>query len=166
MISNDITIRLGVDFLPRDEWALARGGTYSMAYAVADWEAGVSRTKSDSLLDRTVKLPTLTNGAAAFVKNAPAQGAGGVDLTKRVYDDDSSGPAATNNKILDLGGALVKAIGGTPVYAANNGLQLDGGIEVGAQHDYDFDPSDGTPADKFDFVGIATSRDGARARLR
>ena len=130
-------------------------GSSGMDYSVAAWEAGVRATKSNSATDANIVLPTLTNGAAAFITNGPNIGANGINTDTLRYDNNTNGANAINNNTLYLNTANVKAIGVTAIYAPDNTQQLDGEIAFSSSFGFDFDPTDGISANTFDFIGVA-----------
>lgn len=156
-LTNNITIKLGVGTAALGTGIIGSTGSSGMDYSVANWEAGVNATKSNSATDTGIVLPTLTNGAAAFITNGPANTANntGINSTTLRYDNSTTGAASTNNKVLYLNTANVKAIGGTAVYDATNTQQLDGQVQFSTNFNFDFNPTDGITANTFDFIGVA-----------
>ena len=155
ILTNNITIRLGVGTAALGTGIIGSTGSSAMDYSVANWEARVNATKSNSAVDTGIVLPTLTNGAAAYITNAPNSGANGISATALQYDADTSGANSFDNKTLYLNTANVKAIGGTATYAASNTQQLDGEVQFSSNFGFDFDPTDGISANTFDFIGVA-----------
>ncbi len=152
VLSNDITIRFSTVY--RDlGGALGLGGPTGTDVSVGAWKTGVEATRSGSTLDQTAVLPTLTNGAAAFIASAPNADGNGFDTSRRVFDNDTSGPNATNNNTLNMSTALARAIGQTVTYTDAD--RLDGQILFNSAYDslFDFDASDGIEAGKYDFLG-------------
>lgn len=155
-LSNNITIRLGVGYSALPTGVIGSTGSSTQSYTVANWEAGVNATKSNSATDASIVLPTLgANGAAAFITNGYTSGNLGVDVNSLRWDNATSGTGATNNRILDLNTANVKAIGGTATYDTTNTQQLDGDVTFSSNFGFDFDPTDGISANTFDFIGVA-----------
>lgn len=127
-----------------------------MTYSVANWEAGIRATKSNSATDASIVLPTLSSsGAAAFITNGYTSGNLGVDTSTLRWDNATTGAAANNNRFLDLNTANVKAVGGTATYDVSNTQQLDGSVDFSSTFGFDFDPTDGIATDTFDFIGVA-----------
>ena len=163
VLTNNITIRLGVGTAPLGTGIIGSTGSSAMDYTVANWEAGVNATKSNSAVDTGIVLPTLTNGAAAFITNGPAVAAGnlGINTAVKQYDTDTTGLNSTDNKVLYLNTANVKAIGGTATYnndptsTGYNPGQLDGEVQFSTNFGFDFDPTNGVDANTFDFIGVA-----------
>ena len=155
VLTNNITIKLGVGTAALGSGIIGSTGSSAMDYTVANWEAGVNATKSNSVVDSGLVLPTLTNGAAAFITNGPASGQNGINSTTLRYDNSTTGANSTNNKVLYLNTANVKAIGGTATYDASNTDQLDGEVQFSTNFAFDFNPTDGLTANTFDFIGVA-----------
>lgn len=155
VLSNNVTIRLGVGSAALGTGIIGSTGSAAMDYSVANWEAGINATKSNSAVDTGIVLPTLTNGAAAFITNGPASGQNGINTNTWRYDNQTTGANATNNNTLYLNTANVKAIGGTAVYDASNTQQLDGEVQFSTNFSFDFDPTNGLTAGQMDFIGVA-----------
>lgn len=165
VLTNNITIRLGVSYAALAPGVIGSTGSSGMDYTVAAWEAGVNATKSNSAVDANIVLPTLStgntnnSGAIAFITNGPASGAqaGGTGINTATfrYDNSTSGTNSVNNKVLYLNTANVKAIGGTAVYDPTNTQQLDGEVQFSSNFAFDFDPTNGVTAGTFDFIGVA-----------
>ena len=155
VLSNNITIRLGVGFAPLPTGVIGSTRSYGQDYSVANWEAGVNATKSNSTTDAGIVLPTLTNGAAAFITNGPNVGQLGINTNTLRYDNQTTGADAINNNTLYLNTANVKAIGGTANYDASNTQQLDGNVQFSSTFGFDFNPTDGITANTVDFIGVA-----------
>jgi len=156
-LNNNITITLGVSYAALPTGVIGSTGSSAMDYSVSAWESGVNATKSSSATDANLVLPTLTNGAAAFITNGPNVGSMGVNTATSAlrYDTDTSGLNAINNKTLYLNTANVKAVGGTATYAADNTQHLDGEVQFSSTFGFDFNPTDGVTAGTFDFIGVA-----------
>jgi len=155
VLTNNITIRLGVGSAALPTGVIGSTGSSAMDYSAAAWEAGVNATKSNSAVDTGIVLPTLTNGAAAFITNGPNSGNNGINTATQRYDNQTTGINATNNNTLYLNTSNVKAIGGTATYAADNAQQLDGEVQFSTNFNFDFNPTDGISANTFDFIGVA-----------
>ena len=156
-LSNNITIRLGVGYSALPTGVIGSTSSSTQSYTVANWEAGVNATKSNSATDSSIVLPTLSSsGAAAFITNGPNTASGtGINTNTLRWDNDTTGTAANNNRFLDLNTANVKAIGGTATYTAANTQQLDGDVTFSSTFGFDFNPTDGIKANTFDFIGVA-----------
>lgn len=150
MFTNNVTINLGVGFAPLATGIIGSTGSTRVDYSVANWEAGVNRTKSSSSIDQTVVLPTLTNGGASFITNGTTT-VGGVtndDTNKLAYDNGGT----ISSKTLYLNSSVVKAIGGSTGLAAST---RDGNVTFSSTFGFDFDPTDGITTNTFDFIGVA-----------
>jgi hypothetical protein len=158
VLSNNVTIRLGVGTAALGTGIIGQTGSTSMDYSVANWEARVNATKSNSAVDSSLVLPTLTNGAAAFITSGPANAGTnrGINTAIKQYDTDTTGANATDNKTLYLNTANIKAIGGAVTYdPTSNPDQLDGSVEFSSNFGFDFDPTNGVDPNTFDFIGVA-----------
>jgi len=147
ILTNNATLNLRVGTAALGTGIIGSTGSTRVDYTVANWEARVNATKSNSTIDQTAVLPTLTNGGASFITN----GTTGLvdDTTKLAYD-----PAATtSSKVLYLNSSVVKAIGGTATGVSNS--SVDGTVQFSTNFNFDFDPTDGITANTFDFIGVA-----------
>jgi len=153
MFTNDVTINLGVKFNALPPNVIGSTSSNQVVYTVDDWEAGVNATKSNSTIDQTAVLPTLTPG--------PIPGAGAI--TSVLNGTDASGTTSTaiadqeyaqgteiSQEFLSLNTSVVKAIGG-----ATDPTQLDGEVQFSSDFAFDFDPTDGIAANHMDFLGVA-----------
>jgi len=98
---------------------------------------------------------TLGAGPISFVTNEPPV-SGPIDTRTRFLDNNNS----FDNNNININTAQVKALGLTPVYAANNPGQRDGSISFSTAFTWDFDPTDGITLGSFDFVGVAAHEIG------
>lgn len=147
MFTNNVTINLGVGFNPLDPGVIGSTGSRRIDYRVAAWETHVNATKSNSALDQSVVLPTITGSRVDFVTNGvDGTGNNTTDPTKQVYaTDDYSGYMLYTNS------SVVKAIGGT----VSNPNALDASVTFSSDFAFDFDPTDGITAGTMDFLGVA-----------
>lgn len=147
LFTNTATINLGVKFAPLDPGVIGSTGSTRTDYGVQAWENRVNSTKSNSTVDQTLVLPTITNGTVDYITNGVLDSDGGTDTdpAKQYY---------TTNKYagstLYLNSSVVKAIGGTI-----NPATVDGNVTFSSTFGFDFDPRDGITAGKFDFIGVA-----------
>ena len=148
ILTNNATINLGVRFAPLDEGVIGSTGSTRQDYSVANWERGIASSRSNSTVDQTAILPSLTNGGATFISS-------GVD---EFGNDDTSASARSviigntvSSNTLYLNTSVIKAIGGTVI---NPGL-LDGAVTFSSTFGFDFDPTNGIDDDTFDFIGVA-----------
>ncbi len=147
VLTNAATINLGVSFVSLDSGVIGSTGSIRQNYSVASWASGVAATKSNSLLDRSIVLPTLNaQGGASFITNGV--GADGNDDTfvKQVIAGTS-----VSSRTLYENTSLIKAIGGTVA----DPTALDGDVQFSSNFTFDFDPTDGIDANSFDFIGVA-----------
>jgi hypothetical protein len=158
VITNNVTLNFGVGYSNLGPGIIGSTGSASMDYTVKNFETGFNATKSNSTLDQTAILPTLSaSGAMKMITSGPNSGSNGVNTAsnKRVYDTDTTGSRSINNKILYLNTSVVQAVGGTASYDPSNSQHLDGDISFSSTFGFDFDPTNGTSAGTFDFIGTA-----------
>jgi hypothetical protein len=147
MFTNNATINLGVKFAALAPNVIGSTGSRRVDYTVQNWENRVNATKSNSTLDQSVVLPTITAGAVDFVTN-------GVDGTGNNTTDPAAQVYATNDYsgyMLYTNSSIVKAIGGS-VSSPN---QLDGSVTFSSNFGFDFNPTDGVTAGTMDFLAVA-----------
>jgi hypothetical protein len=90
---------------------------------------------------------------SALISGPKADGSGVLTAGGLVTVLDNDG--SRNNDSLSVNTSVLKAIGVTPTYAANNPTGRDGSVSFSDAFLFDFDPTDGIDAGAFDFVGIA-----------
>jgi hypothetical protein len=147
MFTNNVTINLGVGFGSfGDPRIIGATGSAKQDILVSDWEAGVNATKSNSLIDKNIVLPTLNGGLFAPMITQGTNASGGNDANSQVYTDASYAGA-----VLYENTSVIKAIGGT----VNNPNALDGSVQFSSDFAFDFDPTDGISANHMDFLGVA-----------
>ncbi len=146
MFTNDVVINLGVKFAPLDPGVIGSTGSRRADYSVANWESHVNATKSNSVLDRGLVLPTLTNGGASFITNGVASDGNDDTSTLQYINGDS-----TSSRTLYLNSSVIKAIGGT----ISSPGSLDGSVTFSSTFGFDFNPGNGVTAGTFDFIGVA-----------
>ena len=151
MFTNNVTINLGVGFGSfGDPRIIGATGSTKNDILTADWEAGVNATKSNSIVDQNIVLPTLNGGLFAPMITQGTDSSGGNDTTSQVYTDASYAGA-----VLFENTAVIKAIGGTAQYSSGNTQHLDGSVTFSSDFSFDFDPTDGITAGQMDFLGVA-----------
>ena len=157
VLTNNVTLNFGVGYSALPTGVIGSTTSAGMDYSLSNFETGWNATRSHSKLDQTAVLPTLTNGAMKMITSGPSSGTNGDNTAsnKRVYDQDTTGTKATNNNTLYLNTSVVEAIGGTAVYDSSNAHHLDADITFSSTFGFDFDPSNGTSAKTFDFIGTA-----------
>ncbi|WP_445191133.1 NF038122 family metalloprotease [Sphingomonas sp. Tas61C01] len=147
VLTNDVTINLGVGFSSLAPNVLGSTGSSRADYSVSNWERQIGLTKSGSLLDRTAILPKLGGDrGATFITN-------GVDADG---NDDTSVKAVvlgdtTSSQILYANTSVLKAIGARN----SNNPAIDGNVTFSSDFAFDFNPSDGVDRNSFDFIGVA-----------
>ena len=149
VLTNDVTINLGVIYQPNGGFPLGQADNAYRDYALRDWERQVALTRSNSTLDRAAILPTLNaQSGTSFITNGLAE----------------SGYADTNVLTLETGNSrysqqlygqtsLLKAIGAIDA----NDPMIDGDIIFSSdpQVAFDFDPTDGIDPGAIDFLNVA-----------
>jgi hypothetical protein len=157
VITNNVTLNFGVGYSSLGPGIIGSTGSSGMDFSVKSFETAFNATKSSSTLDQAAVLPTLSSsGAMKMITSASGAGGNGVDTSSRVYDTDTNGSRSINNKLLYLNTSVVEAVGGTAVYDnASNPDHLDADITFSSDFGFDFDPSNGTTAHTFDFIGTA-----------
>lgn len=151
MLTNDVTINVGVGFESQGPGLIGWVATNDMDYATADWKSGFNATKSLSTIDQTLELPTLTGGGFSGLTT-------GVNETG---NNDISVPAVEVNgkeasKTLFLTTANVKAVGGL----VPKPDELDALIMFSSDSSFDYNPSNGIAAGHLDFIGGAIHQIG------
>ena len=147
ILTNDVTINLGVSFAPLAPNIIGSTGSRQADFSVADWATRVNATKSNSALDRSIVLPTLGNtGGVSFITNG-VDADGNDDTSVQVFNAGTS----VSSKTLYMNSSVIKAIGGT---LANPGA-LDGRVQFSSNFNFDFNPGNGVAAGTFDFIGVA-----------
>lgn len=151
MFTNDATINLGVGFGSfGDPRIIGATGSTKNDILTANWEAGVNATKSNSIIDKNIVLPTLNDGLFAPMITQGTDSSGGNDTHSQVYTEASYAGA-----VLFENTSVIKAIGGTAAYSAGNTHHLDGSVQFSSDFSFDFDPTDGIASDEMDFLGVA-----------
>lgn len=151
MFTNNVTINLGVGFGSfGDPRIIGATGSTKNDILTADWEAGVNATKSNSIIDQNIVLPTLNAGLFAPMITQGTDSSGGNDTASQVYTDASYAGA-----VLYENTSVIKAIGGTAQYSASNTQHLDGSVQFSSDFSFDFDPTNGITAGQMDFLGVA-----------
>ncbi|MES2289003.1 MAG: NF038122 family metalloprotease [Pseudomonadota bacterium] len=149
ILSNNVTIRLGVGYAALAPNVIGSTSSRSADISVANWEARVNATKSNSAIDQNIVLPTLNaQGGASFIANG-VDSTGNNDLS--VANQYYNAGASTSTKTLYENTAVLKAIGAL----SNNTAGLDGVVTFSSNFAFDFNPSDGITANTFDFIGVA-----------
>jgi hypothetical protein len=168
MLTNNVTINIGVKFAPLGTGVIGSTGSTMNDLNVKTWETRVNATKSNSTLDQTVVLPTLNAaGGATLITNGARQefntdGSPVLDTDGHpVFNNDTGiqvfdpGTSVSSKKLFE-NTALVKAIGLNATYNnATNPLHLDANMSFSSTFGFDFDPTNGIDANKFDFLGVA-----------
>ena len=159
-IPNNVTVKLNVGFSALGTGILgSTGSTTNVAY-VGDVLPAL-QASGNSALDAIAMANLPTTRASSFVGgmaldaviSAPKANGNGVAVPlSRMLDNDASG----NNSAFSANTSLMKALGLTPTYTGTNAaIQADGSVSFSNTFAFDFDPTNGIDADKFDFIGVA-----------
>lgn len=159
MFTNDVNINLGVTFAPLAPNIIGSTGSRTIDYSVAQYQAQLNASKSNSVLDRNIVLPTLTNGGMSFIANG-VDGNGDMsaaDEFKYYINGDQ-----TSARTLYTNTSSIKAIGGTVANgnicsnanATTRGL-CDGRVTFSSNFGFDFNPGNGVTPNTFDFIAVA-----------
>jgi hypothetical protein len=146
MLTNNATINIGVKFAALPPNVIGSTRSTSADLSVASWESHVNTTKSNSVIDQTAILPTLTAGGATFLTNGYNAATGNMDTSVTVFQPGDR----TSSQVLFENTALQKAIG---ININANGF--DGHMQFSNTFAFDFNPTDGITAGTFDFLGVA-----------
>jgi hypothetical protein len=160
VLTNNVNVKLNVGFGALNPGVLgSTGSTTNVAYVGQVLPA--LQATGNSAIDAIAAANLPTTRASGFIGgqaldaliSAPrADGTGvGLPLT-RVLDADAS----ANNSAFSANTSLMKALGLAPTYTgANAAIQADGNVTFSTGFAWDFDPTNGIDADKFDFIGVA-----------
>jgi hypothetical protein len=151
MLTNDAVINLGVGFSDLGPGIIAQAGSRRADLGVQNWQNLLNASKSNSALDQSLVLPTLTNGGISFIGNGTAPD-GNNDTGVQVFINGTS----TSSRTLYANTSLIKAIGGT----VSNPGQNDAELTFSSSFGFDFDPRNGVDAGTFDFIGVAVHEIG------
>jgi PEP-CTERM motif len=146
ILTNNATINLGVGYAPLRQGVIGSTGSRQVDLSVANWEARVNATKSNSAIDTGIVLPGLTTGGISGLTTG-VDSSGNNDTTVTATLDGSQ----VASRILYANSALVKAVGG-PIANPQN---RDGNVTFSSNFGFDFDPTNGISAGTFDFIGVA-----------
>lgn len=151
VITNDATVTIGVSYYSFGRNAIGSTWYVTMEQDVSTWLDATAATRSDSTLDQTLVLPGVNDaGGVSFVATGSSANAAN-DSEVKIYVEGDRKASQT----LDINTSLVKAMGGTATYAADNPDQLDGRIAFNTDVAFDFDPTDGIDEGAGDFIGTA-----------
>ncbi|MBS0504534.1 MAG: NF038122 family metalloprotease [Proteobacteria bacterium] len=147
VLSNDVTINLGVGFSALGTGIIGSTGSARSDTSVAAWKDAVIATRSGYALDQSAVLPTLNaQGGASFVTNG-VRANGNNDTAVQVYNDGTS----KSSQVLYLNTSVQKAVG---IYSGDAAAH-DGDVTFSTNFSFDFNPTDGIETGKMDFIGVA-----------
>jgi hypothetical protein len=162
-LTNNVTVNLNVGFSALAPGVLGSTGSTTNGVFLQPFVQQL-QSQGNSALDAIA-----TANAQSFKPSVDGVGAGAYDalisgpkangtgvqtaggLTTRLDNDGSR-----NNNSLSANTSVLKAIGVTPVYTgANIANSTDGTVQFSSSFGFDFDPTNGIDANKFDFIGVA-----------
>jgi hypothetical protein len=146
MLTNNATINIGVKFNALPVNVIGSTNSSRADMSVQNWENLVNATKSNSVIDQTAILPTLTAGGASFL-TAGVRANGNNDNAITVFDN----AATVSSKVLYENTAVQKALG-VNISGAGG---FDAHMQFSSTFAFDFNPTDGVSAGTFDFLGVA-----------
>ncbi len=161
VLTNDVTVNLDVRFATLAPNVLGSTGSTTNGVFLQPFVQQL-QTTGNSALDAIASASAQSfkasvdgpgNGAYHALISGPRADGTGVAINPLVTFLDNDG--SRNNTSLSVNTSVLKAIGVTPTYAANNPGQRDGSVSFSDAFLFDFDPTDGVAAGAFDFVGIA-----------
>lgn len=147
MFTNTAVINLGVRFAPLAPNIIGSTGSRRTDQTVASWANAWNATKSNSTLDQTAILPTLSAGGGISYIAQGVDGNGDQNELFKYYDAGTK----TASKVLYLNSSVSKAIG----LGLSSPGSLDGSVTFSSNFGFDFNPTDGITANTFDFIGVA-----------
>ncbi len=162
VLTNDVTIRLDIDFRSLAPGVLGSTGSNSGSLLVQNAYYGLATT-GNSALDAQAVANLSPLGASQFgpgiyaltpVTSAYVDPVNriGVDTTKTWLDNDGG----ANNVVLDVNTANMRALGFDFDDDGNDLTNVtDGSITFSSDFAFDFDPTDGITPGSFDFIGVA-----------
>lgn len=153
LFKDNITIRLDVRFSALGPGILGSTGSTTNTVGYNNVRTALVSDAKTFFDDKAIG--TLAAAPIGFVTNEPP-GAGAIDSRLRFFDSNNS----FDNNNINVNTAQMKAMGLTPVYAANNPGQRDGSVSFSSAFTWDFDPTDGITPGSFDFVGVAAHEIG------
>ncbi|PZO92115.1 MAG: hypothetical protein DI623_01330 [Sphingomonas sanxanigenens] len=150
VLSNNVTINLGVSFASLNTGIIGQTGSAKMDYDYSAFTGALAANSTKSAIDTQAlaHLPTVVNGGIAVAHNSTAGNT--VSSSNFVYDTNGS----TNNRVLWANTSVVKALGGTADYS-NSQTGHDGDVTFSSNFAFDFDPTDGITTGTMDFIGVA-----------
>lgn len=147
ILSNDVIINLGVGFQELDPGVIGSTGSTRADVSIADWQAALNGTKSNSTIDQTAVLSDLSpEGGVSGLYHGFNEEIGAHDSTDTSVLDGTQGVSQT----LFANTSVLKAVGIDLLPD-----QLDGTINFSSTFGFDFDPSNGIDNDAFDFISVA-----------
>jgi hypothetical protein len=148
LLVSDGVINLGISFASLSPGVIGSTGSRKSDFAIEDWHNILNATKSNSVIDQTIVLPTLTgpgnNGISGLT--AGVDGSGNNDNSVTAVLDGTQ----TASQTLYMNTSLIKGMLGLDIPTL-----IDGSMTFSSDFSFDFNPTDGITAGTFDFLGVA-----------
>lgn len=158
-IANPITINLNVGFAHLGPSILGQTNDnpfYAPTALIENQIVATGQSAIDATAAAHLPVPSAAGGIGmvtpGYLGVDPSTGHGlGVDTTKLVFDNNDT----FNNTHLTVTSANLKALGFTGF-----GSQADGSVVFSSDFPFDFNPTDGVPLGKIDFLAVAVHEIG------
>jgi len=147
LLVSDAVINLGISFAALSPGVIGSTGSTKSDFAIEDWHNTFNSTKSNSTIDQTIVLPSLSgpdNGISGLTAGVDATGNN--DNTVTALLDGTQ----TASQTLYMNTSLIKGMLGLDIPTL-----IDGNMSFSSDFSFDFDPTDGVDAGTFDFIGVA-----------
>ena len=150
MLTDNVTVNLEVDFAPLATGVIGSTGSTRFGVSTASAYqqlAATGKTSLDAVAVANLSQLTAAGGLQMITSGYDNDATKiGIDVTKRVFDNDNT----ANNTTMGVNSAVLKALGyNVPM------TQVDGRVTFSSNFGFDFDTSDGVTNNQFDFVGVA-----------
>lgn len=156
-LTNDVTLHFDISFAALGSNVLGSTRSYSNYLAVTDAYAGLAATGTTALDAIAVaNLSKLNAGGGLTIRTNNY-----FDVANKVGIQDGTTTRTGNaiiNNYLDVNQSVIKALGMTGKTGALN--KYDATIKFSSQFAFDFDPSNGIDAGKYDFTAVAVHEIG------
>lgn len=156
-LTNNVTVRFEISFDALDPGVLGSTRSYSTAAAVTDVYAGLAATGTTALDAIAVaNLSKLNAGGGLTIRTNNY-----LDIANKIGIQDAT-TTRTGNKVinnyLDVNQSVIKALGLTNQVAPLN--KYDASIQFSNQFGFDYNPTNGIDAGKYDFTAVAVHEIG------
>lgn len=151
-LTNNVTVKIEIGFNALDEGVLGSTRSYSSIVAVSDVYQGLASTGTTALDAIAVaNLSKLNAGGGLTIRTNNY-----LDPVAKVGLQDATTTRTGNayiNNYLDVNQSVIKALGLTNQVAPLN--KYDASIQFSSQFAFDYNPSNGIDAGKYDFTAVA-----------